>query len=146
MLRARLFDYTAQVACLTIAGILTIVLLILGIALNPPTEIFVDLLRFRDSGPLNIRTVWFSGSIAAGAALLVGVGLVVPRKGVTPSGAGSSTSSTAWSCCPWCRCAWRSWRSTARCEASPATEAPAHRLFRGPPTTRSGAVFNWYAV
>ncbi|MCW7990982.1 hypothetical protein XF35_38575, partial [Streptomyces platensis subsp. clarensis] len=32
MLRARLFDYTAQVACLTIAGILTIVLLILGIA------------------------------------------------------------------------------------------------------------------
>ncbi|WP_329127499.1 type VII secretion integral membrane protein EccD [Streptomyces caniferus] len=84
MLRARLFDYTAQVACLTIAGILTIVLLILGIALNPPTEIFVDLLRFRDSGPLNIRTVWFSGSIAAGASLLVGVGLVVPRKGVTP--------------------------------------------------------------
>jgi type VII secretion integral membrane protein EccD len=84
MLRARLFDYTAQVACLTIAGILTIVLLILGIALHPPTEIFVELGRFNDSGPLNIRTVWFSSSIAAGAALLVGVGLVVPRKGVTP--------------------------------------------------------------
>ncbi|MFJ9854382.1 type VII secretion integral membrane protein EccD [Streptomyces sp. NPDC101150] len=84
MLRARLFEYTAQVACLTIAGIFTIVLLILGVALNPPQEIFVDLLKFDDSGPLNIRTIWFSASIAVGAAILVGVGLVVPRKGVTP--------------------------------------------------------------
>ncbi|MEK2471349.1 type VII secretion integral membrane protein EccD [Streptomyces noursei] len=84
MLRARLFDYTAQVACLTIAGIFTIVLLILGIALHPPMDIFVTLERFQDSGPLNIRTVWFSTSIAVGAAILVGVGLVVPKKGVTP--------------------------------------------------------------
>ncbi|MFF2928021.1 type VII secretion integral membrane protein EccD [Streptomyces celluloflavus] len=84
MLRARLFDYTAQVACLTIAGILTVVLLILGIALHPPLDIFIELGKFGDSGPLNIRTVWFSASIAAGAALLVGVGLIVPRKGVTP--------------------------------------------------------------
>ncbi|MFF4700257.1 type VII secretion integral membrane protein EccD [Streptomyces chattanoogensis] len=84
MLRARLFDYTAQVACLTIAGILTIVLLILGIALHPPTDIITDFLRFKDSGPLNIHTVWFSSSIAVGAAVLVGVGLIVPRKGVTP--------------------------------------------------------------
>ncbi|GCD34433.1 type VII secretion integral membrane protein EccD [Streptomyces chrestomyceticus JCM 4735] len=84
MLRARLFDYTAQVACLTIAGILTVVLLILGIALHPPVDVIADLVRFGDSGPLNIRTVWFSGSIAAGAAILVGVGLIVPRKGVTP--------------------------------------------------------------
>ncbi len=84
MLRARLFDYTAQVACLTIAGILTIVLLILGIVLHPPMDIFVQLQTYQDSGPLNIRTVWFSSSIAVGAAVLVGVGLVVPRKGVTP--------------------------------------------------------------
>ncbi|TSB21985.1 type VII secretion integral membrane protein EccD [Streptomyces benahoarensis] len=84
MLRARLFDYTAQIACMAVAGILTIVLLILGIALHPPVDALVELARFGDSGPLNIRTVWFSASIAAGAALLVGVGLVVPRKGVTP--------------------------------------------------------------
>ncbi|MER6052475.1 type VII secretion integral membrane protein EccD [Streptomyces sp. NPDC001793] len=84
MLRARLFDYTAQVACLTVAGILTIVLLILGISLHPPMDIFFTLERFQDSGPLNIRTVWFSSSIAVGAAVLVGVGLVVPKKGVTP--------------------------------------------------------------
>ncbi|MFD9815960.1 type VII secretion integral membrane protein EccD [Streptomyces sp. NPDC059080] len=84
MLRARLFDYTAQIACMVVAGILTIVLLILGIALHPPVDALVELARFGDSGPLNIRTVWFSASIAAGAALLVGVGLVVPRKGVTP--------------------------------------------------------------
>ncbi|MET9295852.1 type VII secretion integral membrane protein EccD [Streptomyces sp. NPDC003077] len=84
MLRARLFDYTAQVACLTVAGILTIVLLILGISLNPPAEMLADLIRFGEDGPLNVRTVWFSASIAAGAAILVGVGLIVPRKGVTP--------------------------------------------------------------
>ncbi|MFD7918522.1 type VII secretion integral membrane protein EccD [Streptomyces sp. NPDC059740] len=84
MLRARLFDYTSQVACLTIAGILTLVLLILGIALHPPTDVIQQILQYDDWAPLNIHTIWFSGSIAAAAALLVGVGLVVPRKGVTP--------------------------------------------------------------
>ncbi|MET8679847.1 type VII secretion integral membrane protein EccD [Streptomyces sp. NPDC004647] len=84
MLRARLFDYTSQVACLLVAGILTILLLILGIALDPPVEALQALYRDGDGGPLNVRTVWFTGSIATGAALLVAVGLIVPRKGLSP--------------------------------------------------------------
>ena len=84
MLRARLFDYTSQVACLLVAGILTVLLLILGIALDPPAEALQAFFQDGDGGPLNIRTIWFSGSIAFGAALLVAVGLIVPRAGVSP--------------------------------------------------------------
>ncbi|MCM2579864.1 type VII secretion integral membrane protein EccD [Streptomyces meridianus] len=84
MLRARLFDYTSQVACLLVAGILTVLLLILGIALDPPAEALRAFFQDGDGGPLNIRTIWFSGSIAFGAALLVAVGLIVPRAGVSP--------------------------------------------------------------
>ncbi|UGY93953.1 type VII secretion integral membrane protein EccD [Streptomyces gobiensis] len=84
MLRARLFDYTSQVACLLIGGLVTLLLLLLGIALDPPVEALQALYRDGDSGPLNIHTVWFSGSIAFGAAILVAVGLIVPRKGVSP--------------------------------------------------------------
>jgi type VII secretion integral membrane protein EccD len=84
LLRARLFDYTSQVACLLIAGLATILLLILGIALDPPVEALQSLYKEGDVGPLNIRTVWFTGSIALGAALLLAVGLIVPRKGLSP--------------------------------------------------------------
>lgn len=85
MLRARLFDRTSQVACLLVAGVLTIVLLILGIVLNPPEEIFQELLLHRNSGPLNIHTIWFAGAVALAAGIFVAIGLIVPRKGVTPS-------------------------------------------------------------
>ncbi|MFE2431312.1 type VII secretion integral membrane protein EccD [Streptomyces sp. NPDC059373] len=83
MLRARLFHYTSQVVCLLVAGILTVMGLILGLALNPPTAALVAFLQ-GDGSQLSIRIVWFAGSIAIGAALLVGVGLIVPRKGVSP--------------------------------------------------------------
>ena len=84
MLRARLFDYTSQVACLLTSGILIIVALILGLALDPPVEAMRALLLEGNAAPLDIRTAWFSGSIALGAALLVAVGLIVPRTGVSP--------------------------------------------------------------
>lgn len=84
MLRARLFHYTSQVACLLVAGILIVVLLILGISLDPPIDAMRSLLLEGNSAPLDIRTAWFSGSIAFGAALLVAVGLIVPRTGVSP--------------------------------------------------------------
>lgn len=84
MLRARLFDYTSQVACLLTSGLLIIVLLILGLALDPPMDAMRTLLLEGNSAPLDIRTAWFSGSIALGAALLVAVGLIVPRTGVSP--------------------------------------------------------------
>lgn len=84
ILRARLFDYTAQVACLMTGGLLTILLLLLGITLDPPVDALQALYRDGDSGPLNVHTIWFTSCIALGAAALVAVGLIVPNKGVSP--------------------------------------------------------------
>ncbi|SHM65926.1 type VII secretion integral membrane protein EccD [Actinacidiphila paucisporea] len=83
LLRARLFRYTSQVASLVVAGILAVALLILGLALNPDTSLLMDLAR-GDHGPLDLHTLWLSAAIAAGAVLLVSIGLIVPRKGVSP--------------------------------------------------------------
>jgi type VII secretion integral membrane protein EccD len=80
MLRARLFRYSAQVFCLFIAGLLTLGLLILGVALHTPAFI-----RSMGDGPAaDIRTVWLSSAIAIAAAILVAIALVVPRLGVSP--------------------------------------------------------------
>jgi type VII secretion integral membrane protein EccD len=83
LLRARLFRYTSQVASLLAAGILAVALLILGLALNPDVTLLRDLAR-GDHGPLDLHTLWLSAAIAAGAVLLVAIGLIVPRKGVSP--------------------------------------------------------------
>ena len=37
-----------------------------------------------DHGPLDLHTLWLSAAIAAGAVLMVAIGLIVPRKGVSP--------------------------------------------------------------
>jgi type VII secretion integral membrane protein EccD len=83
LLRARLFRYTTQVASLVVAGVLAIALLILGLALNPDTSLLIHLAR-GDHGPLDLHTLWLSAAITAGAVLLVAIGLIVPRKGVSP--------------------------------------------------------------
>ncbi|MER5947706.1 type VII secretion integral membrane protein EccD [Streptomyces sp. NPDC001904] len=83
MLRARLFDYTAQVASLIVGGLLILGLLILGMSLHVPQSLLISLVQ-GDSGPLNVHTLWFTAAIGGGAALLVAVGLTVPRKGVSP--------------------------------------------------------------
>ncbi|CAG7610243.1 type VII secretion integral membrane protein EccD [Actinacidiphila bryophytorum] len=83
LLRARLFRYTSQVASLVVAGILAVALLILGLALNPDMSLLIHLAR-GDHGPLDLHTLWLSAAIAAGAVLLVAIGLIVPRKGVSP--------------------------------------------------------------
>lgn len=83
LLRARLFRYTAQVTCLLVSGIVAIALLILGLALNPPNEVLVALVRGTGNAA-DVRTLWLSASVAAGAALLVAVALIVPSKGVSP--------------------------------------------------------------
>ncbi|MGF1430750.1 type VII secretion integral membrane protein EccD [Kitasatospora sp. LaBMicrA B282] len=80
MLRARLFRYTAQVFSLTVAGLLGLALLILGLSLHTPLSI----LRATSTTAVDLRTIWLGGSIALGAALLVAIGLVVPRLGVSP--------------------------------------------------------------
>ncbi|WP_327370191.1 type VII secretion integral membrane protein EccD [Streptomyces sp. NBC_01217] len=84
LLRARLFRYTSQVACVLVAGIGAIALLILGLSLNPPTDLLFDLVRYGDRGSLDIRTIWLSAAVAAGAALLTAIGLIIPRKGLSP--------------------------------------------------------------
>ncbi|MFD9426824.1 MULTISPECIES: type VII secretion integral membrane protein EccD [unclassified Streptomyces] len=84
LLRARLFRYTSQVACVLVAGIGAITLLVLGLSLNPPTDLLYDLVRYGDRGSLDIRTIWLSAAVAAGAALFTAIGLVIPRKGLSP--------------------------------------------------------------
>ncbi|MFJ5122800.1 type VII secretion integral membrane protein EccD [Kitasatospora sp. NPDC088548] len=80
MLRARLFRYTAQVFSLTIAGLLGLSLLIIGLSLH--TSLFI--LKAAGSTDVDLRTIWLAASIAAGAALLTAIALVVPRLGVSP--------------------------------------------------------------
>ncbi|MEU3724991.1 type VII secretion integral membrane protein EccD [Streptomyces sp. NPDC031705] len=84
LLRARLFRYTSQVVCALAAGLAAVGLLILGLALHPPAALVFELTRYHDRGGLDLRTVWLSAAVAAGAALLVGIALVIPRKGLSP--------------------------------------------------------------
>ncbi|MGW1352415.1 type VII secretion integral membrane protein EccD [Streptomyces sp. NPDC002409] len=83
LMRSHLFRYTAQVGCALAAGLGSLVLLGLGLSLDPPA----DLLREAaagDGSALDIRTIWLAAAVAGGAALITAVGLIVPRKGVTP--------------------------------------------------------------
>ncbi|ORT54396.1 type VII secretion integral membrane protein EccD [Streptomyces sp. CB03238] len=84
LLRARLFRYTSQVACVLVAGIAAIALLVLGLSLNPPADLVYELIRYGDRGALDIRTIWLTASVAAGAALITAIGLVIPKKGLSP--------------------------------------------------------------
>ncbi|MFJ3905965.1 type VII secretion integral membrane protein EccD [Streptomyces sp. NPDC090025] len=84
LLRARLFRYTSQVACVLVAGLASIALLVLGLSLNPPADLVRDLLVHGDRGGLDIRTIWLAAAVAAGAALITAIGLIIPRKGLSP--------------------------------------------------------------
>ncbi|WP_274562595.1 type VII secretion integral membrane protein EccD [Streptomyces spiramyceticus] len=83
LLRARLFRYTAQVACLLVAGVLTTGLLVLGLAISPPLEIIKDLALGNSAG-IDVRTLWLGASVAVGALLLIAIALIVPQKGLSP--------------------------------------------------------------
>ncbi|WP_425576143.1 type VII secretion integral membrane protein EccD [Streptomyces axinellae] len=72
LLRARLFRYTSQVSCSLVAGLASLVLLGAGLAGDFPAE----------GGSL--RTVWLTAALAGAAAVIIGIGLAVPDKGVTP--------------------------------------------------------------
>lgn len=84
LLRARLFRYTSQVVCALVAGLAALGLLILGLSLNPPAELVQALVLDHDRSGLDLRTIWLSAAVTAGAALLAGIALVIPRKGLSP--------------------------------------------------------------
>ncbi|MER5226764.1 type VII secretion integral membrane protein EccD [Streptomyces flaveus] len=76
LMRAHLFRYTAQVAPVLAGGLASLMLLGLGLALNPPNTI--------DRADLDLRTIWLVAAIAAVAALVTAIGLIVSRGGLTP--------------------------------------------------------------
>lgn len=84
LIRARLFRYTSQVACALVAGLAAIALLLVGLALNPPTGALTEFVLHDDRGALDLRTIWLTVAVAAGAALLAAIGLIVPQKGLSP--------------------------------------------------------------
>ncbi|MFE2513352.1 type VII secretion integral membrane protein EccD [Streptomyces naganishii] len=81
--RAQLFRYTAQVAPVLAAGLAALVLLGLGLALDPPRAYVLEALQ-GNRGDLDIRTIWLVAAIAAAAALVTAIGLIVPRSGLSP--------------------------------------------------------------
>jgi type VII secretion integral membrane protein EccD len=83
LMRAHLFRYTAQVAPVLAAGLASLVLLGLGLALNPPHSIVREALT-GDRSDLDLRTIWLVAAIAAAAALVTAIGLIVSRGGLTP--------------------------------------------------------------
>ncbi|WNI22107.1 type VII secretion integral membrane protein EccD [Streptomyces sp. ITFR-16] len=84
LLRARLFRYTAQVACVLAAGAGAIAALVLGLALTPPAELTAALVRSGGRAALDLRTLGLCAALTAGAALLTAAGTAVPRKGLSP--------------------------------------------------------------
>ncbi|MEU6311586.1 type VII secretion integral membrane protein EccD [Streptomyces sp. NPDC047014] len=84
LLRARLFRYTSQVVCALTAGLAAVALLVLGLALHPPAALREALLLEQDRAGLDLRTLWLTAAVAAGAALLAGIALVIPRTGLSP--------------------------------------------------------------
>ncbi|WP_405605831.1 type VII secretion integral membrane protein EccD [Streptomyces sp. NBC_01410] len=83
LMRAHLFRYTAQVGCALAAGLGSLALLGVGLCLNPPRGLMLDALK-GDGTALDIRTVWLTAAVAGVAAVITAIGLIVPRKGVTP--------------------------------------------------------------
>lgn len=83
LMRASLFRYTAQVASVLAAGLASLVLLGLGLALNPPQHIMRAALA-GDRTDLEIRTIWLIAVIALATALVTALGLILPRGGLTP--------------------------------------------------------------
>ncbi|MBV2353579.1 type VII secretion integral membrane protein EccD [Streptomyces sp. J2-1] len=83
LMRAHLFRYTAQVGATLAAGLGAVVFLGIGLALHPPHDYLVSALR-GDTAALDIRSVWLAAAVGAAAALVTAIGLITPRRGVTP--------------------------------------------------------------
>ncbi|KUM68880.1 type VII secretion integral membrane protein EccD [Streptomyces curacoi] len=83
LMRAHLFRHTVQVGCTLAAGLASLVLLGLGLSLNPPGRMVLEALRGDDTA-MAIRLVWLSVAVAVVAGAIAAIALIVPSKGVTP--------------------------------------------------------------
>ncbi|MFH0521429.1 type VII secretion integral membrane protein EccD [Streptomyces sp. M41] len=83
LMRARLFRHAVQVGCTLAAGLASLVLLGLGLSLNPPARMVLEALR-GDDAALDIRLIWLAVAVAVVAGTIAAIALVVPSKGVTP--------------------------------------------------------------
>ncbi|MGX4689484.1 type VII secretion integral membrane protein EccD [Streptomyces sp. JNUCC 63] len=83
LMRAGLFRYTTQVAATLAAGLAALAFLGIGLALHPPVGYVRDALQ-GDTAALDIRSVWLVAAVGAAAALVTAIGLITPRRGVTP--------------------------------------------------------------
>ncbi|MEV6110008.1 type VII secretion integral membrane protein EccD [Streptomyces sp. NPDC051940] len=83
LLRAHLFRYTSQVTSMLVAGLGSLVLLGIGLALRVPDDLVKDYLQ-GDTSALDLRTVWLAAVFALAVAVIVAIALIVPRSGVTP--------------------------------------------------------------
>ncbi|MEV7524147.1 type VII secretion integral membrane protein EccD [Streptomyces sp. NPDC091371] len=84
LLRARIFRRTSQVVCALTAGLAAVALLILGLALHTPAALPEAVAAAHGRGGTDVRTIWLTAAVAAGAALLTGIALVIPRTGLSP--------------------------------------------------------------
>ncbi|MCB5169957.1 type VII secretion integral membrane protein EccD [Streptomyces bambusae] len=83
LLRARIFRRTAQVACPLLAGLAALAVLLAGLALHLPPAVETAL-GHGDRGPLDLRTVLLTCTVALAAALLTAAAVTVPRTGLSP--------------------------------------------------------------
>jgi type VII secretion integral membrane protein EccD len=83
LMRAGLFRYTAQVAATLAAGLASLIFLGVGLALNPPVRYVREALQ-GDTSALDMRSVWLAAALAVAAALVTTLGLIAPRRGLTP--------------------------------------------------------------
>ncbi|MEU2588967.1 type VII secretion integral membrane protein EccD [Streptomyces avermitilis] len=83
LMRAHLFRYTAQVGATLAAGLAALVFLGLGLALNPPQGYWRGAVQ-GDTAALDIRSVWLAAAVAAATVLVTAIGLLTPKRGVTP--------------------------------------------------------------
>src|SRR5690606_16444050 len=78
LIRARLSRSTSQVTCALGAGIGSVAALLLGLVLTRPAEALTEFVLHGDRGALDLRTIWLSAAVTAGAALITAIGLIVP--------------------------------------------------------------------
>lgn len=83
LMRSYLFRYTAQVGAVLAAGLASLILLGLGLAIHPPVKAMLKAAE-GDHSAMDLRTLWLVAAIGVAVALVTAVGLTASRGGPTP--------------------------------------------------------------